>query len=76
MYLELSIFQKKVKKFIGNKIIIINIYRMEVFGSIMCGYYCIGFIDFILKCKSLLDYMNLLSPNIYEKNDKIILKYF
>ena len=76
MYLELSIFQKKVKKFIGNKIIILNIYRMEVFGSIMCGYYCIGFIDFILKCKSLLDYMNLLSPNIYEKNDKIILKYF
>ena len=49
---------------------------MELFGSIMCGYYCIGFIDFILKCKSLLDYMNLLSPNIYEKNDKIILKYF
>ena len=49
---------------------------MEVFDSIICGYFCIGFIDFILKYKSLLDYMNLLSPNIYEKNDKIILKYF
>ena len=42
----------------------------------MCGYFGIEFIDFILKCKSLLDYTNLLSPNDYKKNDKIILKYF
>ena len=42
----------------------------------MCGYFGIGFIDFILKCKSLLDYTNLLSPNDYKKNDKIILKFF
>ena len=42
----------------------------------MCVYVCIGFIDFILKGKSLLDYTNLFSPNNYEKNDKIILKYF
>ena len=40
----------------------------------MCGYFCIGFIDFLLKGKSLLDY-NLFSNN-YEKNDKIILKNF
>ena len=42
----------------------------------MCGHFCIGFIDFMLKGKSLLDYTNLFSPNDYEKNDKIILKYF
>ena len=30
----------------------------------------------MLKGKSLLDYKNLFSPNKYEKNDKIILKYF
>ena len=42
----------------------------------MCGYFYIGFIDFMLKSKSLLDYTNLFSPNIYEKNDKIMLKYF
>ena len=36
----------------------------------------IGFIDFMLKGKSLRDYTNLYSPNDYEKNDKIILKYF
>ena len=42
----------------------------------MCGYFCIGFIDFLLKDKSLLDYTNLFSSNYYEKNNKIILKYF
>ena len=35
-----------------------------------------GFIDFMLKGKSFLDYKNLFSPNDYEKNDKIILEYF
>ena len=42
----------------------------------MCGYFCIGFIDFMLKDESLLEYTNLFSPNSYEKNDKIILKNF
>ena len=42
----------------------------------MCGYFYIAFIDFMLKGKSLLHYTNLFSPNNYEKNDKIILKYF
>ena len=42
----------------------------------MCGYFCIGFIDFMLKGKDLLEYTNLFSPNEYKRNDKIILKYF
>ena len=42
----------------------------------MCGYFCIGFINFMLKDKYLLDYANFFSPNDYEKNDKIMLKYF
>ena len=42
----------------------------------MCGYFYTGFTDFVLKGKSLPDYTNLFSPNHYEKNDKIILKYF
>ena len=42
----------------------------------MSGYFCIGFIDFMLKGKYLLEYTNLFSSNYYEKNDKIILKYF
>ena len=44
--------------------------------SIMCGYFCIAFINFMLKDKSLLDYTNLFSPKEYAKNDKMILKYF
>ena len=67
---------KEIKEFIGNKNIITNIYRIQTYDSVMCGYFCIGFIDFMLKGKSLLDYTNLFSPNDYEKNDKIILKYF
>ena len=53
-----------------------NIYRIQAYDSITCGYFCIRFIDFMLKVKSLLEYTKLFSPNNYEKNDKIILKYF
>ena len=42
----------------------------------MRGYFCIGFIDFMLKGKILLDYTNLFSLNEYLKNEKIILQYF
>ena len=66
---------KEIKKFIGSKNIITNIYRLQAHDLIMRGYFCIGFIDFMLKGRSLLDYTNLFSPNEYEKNDKIILKY-
>ena len=52
-----------------------NIYRMQAYDSIMCGYFYIGFIDSMIKSKSLLDYTNSFSPNNYEKHDKIILKY-
>ena len=53
-----------------------NMYRIQAYDSIMCGYFCIGFIDFMLKGKSLLHYTNLLSPNDHKKNDKMILEYF
>ena len=42
----------------------------------MCGYFCIGFIEFMLKGKSLLEYKNLFLPDEYNENDEIILKYF
>ena len=67
---------KKFWNLIENKNIVTNIYRIKAYNSIMCGYFCIGFIDFMLKGERLLDYTNLFSPNDYEKNDKIILKYF
>ena len=74
--MELNKFLNKLKKILGNKNIMTNIYRIQVYNWIMCVYVCIGFIDFMLKGKSLLVYRNLFSPNDYEKNDKRILKYF
>ena len=60
----------------GNKNIITNIYRIQANYSIISGYFCIGYIDSMLKGKSLLGYTNLFSPIEYEKHDKMILKYF
>ena len=73
---EVEHIPKETKKFIGNKNAVTNIYRIQVYDPIMCGYFCIGFIDFILKGKSLLKYKDAFSPNDYQKNDKIILNYF
>ena len=42
----------------------------------MCSYFCIGFIDYMFKGKSLTDYTNVFSPNNFKKNNDIILKYF
>ena len=66
---------KEVRKFIRNRNIITNIYRIQAYDSIICEYFCIGFIDFMLKGKGLLEYKNLFSPNEYKKNDQMILKY-
>ena len=67
---------KEIMKFIVRKKIIINIYRIQAYDSIMCGYFCIGFINFMFNGKSLTDYTNLFSPNDFNKNDEIILNYF
>ena len=42
----------------------------------MCGYFCIGFIDFMLVGKTFIDYTNLFSLYDFNKNDSIILSYF
>ena len=67
---EIEHIPKEIKKFIGNKNVITNIYRIQACDVIMCGYFCIDFIDFMLNGKSLFDCTNLFSPNDYEKNDK------
>ena len=50
---------KEVQKYIGNRNIISNIYRIQNYDKIMCGYFCIGFSDYMFKGKSLTDYTNL-----------------
>ena len=75
---------KEIKKFIDrplpsaslSKNVILNIFRIHVYDSILCGYFCIGFINFMFTCKSLTDYTNIFSPNNFKKNDDIILNYF
>ena len=42
---------KLIEKFIGHKNIKINIFRIQAIRSIICGYFCIGFIDFMLTGK-------------------------
>ena len=68
---------KEIMKFIGNeqsssakarsKKIITNIYRIQAYDSIMCGYFCIGFINFMFNGNSLTDYTSLFSPNNLKK---------
>ena len=67
---------KEIKKFISNKNIKTNIFRIQIYNSIMCGYFCIGFISFVLAGKTLTDFTSFFSPYGFDKNDNIILNYF
>ena len=71
-----SHISKEDKKFINNKNIIANIFRLQAYDSVMCDYFCIGFINYIFMGKSLTDYANLFSPNNFKNNDDIISNYF
>ena len=66
---------KEINKFINNDIKS-NIFRIQAYDSIMCGYFCIEFINYMLKGKTLLDYTNLFSPNDFKKNDRVIKRIF
>ena len=63
---------KEIKRFISDESIIANIFRMQAYESIMCGYFCIGFIVFMFNGNCLTDFTNLFSPNDFKKNDDIV----
>ena len=67
---------EEIKEFVGNKNIKANIFRLQANNSKTCGYFCIGFIDFMLAGKKWTDFTNLFSPHDFVKNDRIILSYF
>ena len=67
---------KEIKAFIKNNNIKTNIFKIQGYDSIMCGYFYIGFIDFMLAGKKLNDYTNLFFPYDFKKNNNIILNYF
>ena len=68
---------KEIKAFINRSLYITtNIFRIQAYDSIMCEYFCIGFVDFMLAGKTLTEFTNLFTPNNFKKNDNIILNYF
>ena len=77
--LEIEYIPLEVLNKIRDKSITHNIFRIQDNDSIMCGFYCIAFREYMFVGKTLSDYTNLFSANDY--NDKIILliisiKYF
>ena len=58
---------KEIMKSIGNKNIDSNIFRIQDNNSIMCGYFCILFIEYLLNNKTLTDFTNLFSPYDLQK---------
>ena len=67
---------KEIKEFIKNKNIKANIFQVQSNNSIIRGYFCIGFIDFMLAGKKLIDFTSMFSPYEFEKSDSIVLSYF
>ena len=63
---------EEIKEFIGNKNIIANFFRVQANNSVMCGCFCIGFLDFMFTGKKLTGFTSMFS----KKNDDIILSYF
>ena len=66
---------KEIKTFIKNKNITTNIFIIQAYDSIICGYFCIGFIDFMLTGKTLTEFTNLFSPKNFKINDNFELFY-
>ena len=62
---------EEIKKFVGNKNIIANIFWVQANDSVMCGYFCIGFINFMLAGKNLTYYTGFFSPHDFKKKDDI-----
>ena len=58
---------KEIKTFINNKNMKTNIFRIQAYDSVMFGYFCIKFIDFMFKGKTLTEFTNLFSPNTLRK---------
>ena len=67
---------EEIKEFVGSKNIIANIFPVQANISVMCGYFCIGFIDFTPAGEKLTDFTSIFSPYDFKKNDKTILSYF
>ena len=52
------------------------IFRIQAYDSIICGYFCIRFINFMLETENLTNFTKLFHPNKLKKKRCIVLKYF
>ena len=67
---------EEIKEFVEIKSIKVNLFRKQANNLLICEYFYIGFIDFMLAGKKLTDFTSLFSPYDFKKNDNIILSYF
>ena len=68
--------REEIKEFVRNKNIKANIFRVHGNNSVMCRYFCIGFITFMVAGAKLTDFTMILSPHAFKENDDLILSYF
>ena len=58
---------REIRRYIGNKNMQTNVFRIQAYDSVMYGYFYIGFIDYMLAGKTLIDYASLFSPRDFIK---------
>ena len=63
---------QEITVFINNKNIIANIFRIQAYDSIMCSYFCTGFVDFMFNGNSLTNKKSFKK----KKRKDLILNYF
>ena len=66
---------EEIKEFFRSKTIIANIFRVQANNWVTCGYFCTGFIDFMLAGKKMTNFTSMFSPYDFEKIDRKILSY-
>ena len=57
----------------SRKPVIMNIYRIQDINSILCGYFCIYFINELLKGKEFHKILLEFNPSNYKQNDQIVI---
>ena len=71
LVLNTNKFHEEIKEFMQkfpiNKNTKTNSFRVQEDNSIMCGYFGIGYIDFMLAGRNLTDYTNVFSPHDLKK---------
>ena len=68
--------RKEIIIFIDKSIVVTNVFRIQAYDSVMCRYFCIGFIDHLLAGQDFNRLYYFFSPNSFNQNDDMILKYF